>query len=100
MTDAPACYRVANLARRWDCSPGKIRAMIADGRLPCLRLGTMIRIPAAAVEALETEWTTRPASAASPGATPGTATTAAVASLRAARIARRLKPSSPDTAAS
>ena len=31
----PACFRVSSLAERWDCSPGKIRQMIAAGELTC-----------------------------------------------------------------
>jgi hypothetical protein len=27
----PTCFRVSTLAERWDCSPGKIRAMLAAG---------------------------------------------------------------------
>ena len=38
----PACFRVSSLAERWDCSPGKIRQMIAAGELTCLRLGKMV----------------------------------------------------------
>ena len=54
MTDRqPANYRVSDLAARWRCSPGKVRSMIAAGELPCLRLGKLIRIPAAAVVAYE-----------------------------------------------
>lgn len=49
----PACYRVATLAERWDCSTGKVRALIRSGELPALRFGKLIRIPIAAVEAYE-----------------------------------------------
>lgn len=89
----PANYRVADLAVRWQCSPGKVRNMIASGDLTCLRLGKLVRIPAAAVVALEARSLSQsaPASSTSPGATPGTATTTSVASLRAAQIAHRLR---------
>lgn len=42
------------LAKRWDCSPQKIRTMVDDGKLPYFRIGAkMIRIPAAEVEKFE-----------------------------------------------
>jgi hypothetical protein len=87
------CLRVSTLAERWDCSTGKVRAMIAAGQLPVLVLGGMKRIPLAAVIAIEAqcEQQTAPASAGLPDATPGTSITPAVASLRAARIARARK---------
>lgn len=55
-TIAPSCYRVIDLARRWQCSPSKIRALINDGKLPNLGLGRMFRIPIAAVAAIEDQW--------------------------------------------
>jgi excisionase family DNA binding protein len=93
----PACYRVADLARRWACSPSTVRNRIADGQLRAIRIGgTMIRIPIAAVleyeaacQTVQSE-TQNPASAASPAEKLGTSDTAAVASLRDARIAQRL----------
>jgi Helix-turn-helix domain len=87
------CMRIAALAERWDCSAGKVRAMIRAGDLPVLRLGTMLRIPVAAIIAFEAqcEQQTAPDSAVLPGATPGTSITPAVASLRAARIAQARK---------
>lgn len=96
------CMRVAALAERWDCSPGKVRAMIRDGELPVLRLGSLLRIPLAAVIAIEAQCEqqqteTALASAASQDATPGTSITPAVVSLRAARIAQARKRSSPRT---
>lgn len=92
MPDAPLNYRVADLAVRWRCSPGKVRSMVASGDLPCLRLGKLVRIPATSVIAYEARCLTQadPASSASPDATHGTSTTTSVASLRAARIGRRL----------
>ena len=45
--------RVATLAERWDRSPGKIRAMIRAGEIPVIRLGTMPRVPLAAIIAFE-----------------------------------------------
>jgi hypothetical protein len=44
---SPLNYRVADLASRWQCSPGKVRAMISSGDLPCLRLGKLVRVPGA-----------------------------------------------------
>jgi excisionase family DNA binding protein len=85
--------RVADLAKRWNCSDGKIRAMIRAGEFPVLRLGNMLRIPVTAVIAFEAhqcqQQPTDPDFAASPAAIPGISITPAVASLRAARIARR-----------
>jgi len=49
----PTCYRVADLAERWSCSHSKIRTLLRDGVLPTLQLGTMIRIPIAAVDEYE-----------------------------------------------
>ncbi len=91
----PAAMRVSTLAERWDCSPGKIRAMIAAGDLPYLRLGKMVRIPVSAVIAYEARCQdqTPRASAALPERQTGTSTTGGVASLRAARIARKLRQS-------
>ena len=93
------CIRVAALAERWDCSASKVRAMIRAGELPVLRLGTMLRIPVAAVIAFEAqcEQQTAPVSAGSPDATPGTSLTPAVASLRAARIELARRRSSRST---
>ena len=95
----PACLRIVDVAARWSCSPGKVRALIKCGALPCLRLGTMLRVPVAALTAYEAQCQqmTPPASAGSPDATPGTSTTGAVASLLAARAVRRLNSSSPNT---
>lgn len=38
-------YTVATLAAEWDCSEGAIRKLIAQERLGCFRIGTLIRIP-------------------------------------------------------
>lgn len=46
-------FTVASLAKEWDCSEGVIRKAIAEGRLGCFRLGTLIRIPAEEVRRLE-----------------------------------------------
>ncbi|GAJ29838.1 hypothetical protein AA0498_1825 [Acidomonas methanolica] len=89
-----ACCRVSVLAERWDCSPAKIRRMIDAGELPVLRLGTMIRIPWAAVREIETNAACQQpinrVCAESQDERHGTSITSADASLRAARIARRL----------
>lgn len=53
MAVAPTCYRVADLAQRWSCSPSKIRTLLRDGVLLTLQLGTMIRILITAVLELE-----------------------------------------------
>jgi hypothetical protein len=92
-TPEPTCYRVASLAARWDCSPGKVHDLIKSGELTCLRLETMVRIPATAVQAFEAKCQeqTPPASVASPAKQPGTFITSGDASLRAARIAQKLR---------
>jgi excisionase family DNA binding protein len=46
-------FTVASLAAEWECSEGVIRKAIADGRLGCFRLGTLIRIPAEEVKRFE-----------------------------------------------
>jgi len=40
---------VHQLAELWQISPRSVRRMIADGRLPVVRLGRAVRIPAKAV---------------------------------------------------
>jgi hypothetical protein len=91
--DEHTCYRVASLAKRWDCSPGKIRSLIANGDLARLRLGRMIRIPVVAVQAFETKCQDLmpSAHAAPPTEPPGPSISSGMASLRAARIAARMK---------
>ncbi len=86
----PTCYRVADLAERWSCSHSKIRSLLRDGVLPTLQLGTMIRIPIAAVVAYEARCQEQ-ADHASGAESPGAPATAAVVALRAARIAQKLK---------
>ena len=41
------------VAERWSCSAKHIRALISAGTLPHFRVGRLIRIPPAAVEAVE-----------------------------------------------
>lgn len=96
------CLTVADVARRWSCSPGFVRQRLAAGDLPHLRLGErMIRIPITEVEAYEQRCPMNgPASPELQDARPGTSTTPAVVSLRAARIAQRLRPSSRNTSQS
>jgi len=97
--------RVSTLAERWDCSPGKVRAMIKAGELPVLTFGKMKRIPLAAVIAIEAQCVTQNGqdSAGSPDATDGTSTSPqaqedpAVVSLLARRTELKLKRSSPRT---
>ena len=36
---------VAQVAKNWQVSPRTVRRMIADGRLPMVRLGRAVRIP-------------------------------------------------------
>lgn len=43
----------ATLAERWDCHRDTIYKMIGRGELPERRIGGMVRIPLAAVEAIE-----------------------------------------------
>jgi len=87
---APTCYRVVDLAERWSCSSSKIRTLLRDGVLPTLQIGTMIRIPIAAVVAYETQCQKQTDHASAPEKL-GAPTTAAVVALRAARIAQKLK---------
>ena len=42
-------WTVDQLAELWQISPRSIRRMIADGRLPVVRLGRAVRIPGKAV---------------------------------------------------
>ena len=42
-------WTVDQLAELWQISPRSIRRMIADGRLPVVRLGRAVRIPAKSV---------------------------------------------------
>jgi excisionase family DNA binding protein len=92
MTGKP--LRVAELAERWDCSPGKVRKLIHSGQLGVLRLGaTMVRIPLESVLTFEEQWKhpiVPPPIAPAPG-THGTAITSAVAVIRAARIMMRAR---------
>ena len=46
-------FTVASLAAEWDCSEGVIRKLIADEKLACFRIGTLIRIPAEEVRRFE-----------------------------------------------
>lgn len=48
-----SAYTVASLAQEWRCSEGVIRKAVADGRLGCFRLGTLIRIPEEEVRRFE-----------------------------------------------
>lgn len=44
---------VAMVAAHWECSPKTVRRRIAEGSLPCLRIGGIIRITREQVEAYE-----------------------------------------------
>jgi excisionase family DNA binding protein len=55
-------YTVSSLAEHWDCSEGVIRKAIADGRLGCFRLGTLIRISPEEVARFECQTTQSSAS--------------------------------------
>lgn len=50
-------FTVSSLAAEWHCSEGVIRKAIADGRLGCFRLGTLIRIPEEEVRRFERQTT-------------------------------------------
>lgn len=52
MTDKPT-FTVAKLAKRWECSETVIRGMIEREELQSFRIGTLIRIPVAAVHQIE-----------------------------------------------
>jgi len=51
MVDRP--YTPEEVASRWRCSPRHVRNLIASGKLAHFRVGRLIRIPPAAVEAVE-----------------------------------------------
>jgi excisionase family DNA binding protein len=51
----PTVMTVAQVAARWQCSGQTVRNMIERKRLGALRLGTVYRIPIAAVEQAEAE---------------------------------------------
>lgn len=51
----PNAYRAADLARRWNVSLGSIYRLARTGELRTLKLGKLIRIPAAEVERVERE---------------------------------------------
>jgi excisionase family DNA binding protein len=94
--DGPACYRVTDLARRWACSASTVRNRIATGALPCLRFGTMIRVPITAVDAYEAAClTSRPEAppnvAAPPADTADTPVARAIRAVREERMMRRLR---------
>lgn len=92
----PSCMSLAAVAKRWDCSTGTIRGMVARGTITAFRAGTLIRIPVTEVQRIEQCPT--PASSESKAETPGTSETAAVVSLRAHRAARKLSEPSRSTA--
>lgn len=46
-------YTVASLAEAWGCSEGVIRKLIANGKLGCFRIYTLIRIPSEEVARFE-----------------------------------------------
>lgn len=48
--DRRRLWTVRQLAEAWQVSERTIRRMIADGRLPVVRLGRAVRIPGKAVE--------------------------------------------------
>ena len=52
MSDRPT-FTVAALAQRWECSETAVRRMIKREELQSFRIGALIRIPLAAVEAHE-----------------------------------------------
>lgn len=52
-----------SLAKRWGCSPDKIRRMYRSGEIGGFRLGKLIRIPADAVERFECQSTASPLTA-------------------------------------
>lgn len=36
---------IPQIAERWDCSQATVRTMVETGKLPCFRIGRMIRVP-------------------------------------------------------
>lgn len=46
-------FSLKTLAERWGCSDETVRQMVISKKLPAFRVGTMLRIPAAAVEEYE-----------------------------------------------
>ena len=54
MTLIPNVFTPGMLAKRWECSEGHVRNMIASGTLPAFRLGgKLLRIKASDVERFE-----------------------------------------------
>jgi excisionase family DNA binding protein len=49
----PLNYSVTMLAKRWNCSQGKVRSILAKAALPHFRVGTLVRIRAVDVHAYE-----------------------------------------------
>jgi excisionase family DNA binding protein len=50
----PACpYTIRELGERWGCSHETIRRAVNRGEIHAIRIGAMIRIPRAVVEAIE-----------------------------------------------
>jgi excisionase family DNA binding protein len=90
---AVKAYTVSTLAAEWACSEGVIRKLIADGRLGCFRIGTLIRIPPEEVARFECRDIQ---SSASRGDTPSSGVTTpesvtATALPRPTALERRLK---------
>lgn len=96
----PTMMRAADLARRWGLDPATVYRMCQDGRVPCRRLGNVVRIPIAEIEAIERgEGCRGQTEAASCGETPAPASGTSAGSrmagdecaLRGAVIAARLR---------
>lgn len=49
----PEYLKAEELATRWRCSPAWVRKAVADGELPAIRIGRMIRIPRKLIEEIE-----------------------------------------------
>lgn len=68
--------RVADVAARWQLDRSTVYRMCADGRLPCVRRGDVVRIPAAQLEAIERgDECQGPTKVATSGETPAPAST-------------------------
>jgi len=89
----PPNYRVATLARRWNCSQGKVRALLAKGALPHFRVGTLVRIRSDDVHAYEEQCRVEAEPAAVTPSMAGAATLSrdGYAYLKAQKHARRFR---------
>jgi len=53
----PAFFTYQDVARRWQCSVATVARLVKRGDLPCVRIGTLVRIAAVAVLTYEEDLT-------------------------------------------